>query len=181
MIKWLSVASLCFWYAIAATPVSAAEPIYVYSYTDPSCLSCSSMAEDLAILADRYPEVRILESDITTNPAQETILYDLLTAYDASNNSLPAVFVGDQSFVGYDQSTVQAIEQKIVSCRETTCPSPNEILQEYYRSIEEGEARQSQFPTQLFWALFVIVWPAAGLIAIVIVWRRFRKRPAVGQ
>ncbi|MDP3964610.1 MAG: hypothetical protein Q8Q20_03065 [bacterium] len=160
-------------------PVEAAS-VELYYFYDPDCLACDSMTDSLAVMSQEYPELRVISRDISADETHLAILQDLFRIYDSPERSVPAVFVGTQSFVGHNQSVVLAIEQELLSCRNGDCPRPSEALTEYYDLVSENPNSASRLGWLAFWSVFILIWPLVGAIAIYKVWKKKwpKRKPA---
>lgn len=171
-IVFVFVITICLIWPLASR---AAEPVEVYYFSDPQCQSCSDMESALALMKQSYPEMRIVTLNVASGNDTALILQDLFSLYQAPEKELPAVFVGTRVFTGFDASVVEGIAQTVDSCRRAECLSPSAALRAYYDQIAQKQASQARFPVMLFWAIFIVLWPILGGVAIVIVLKKYHK------
>jgi hypothetical protein len=153
----------------------AAEPVEVYYFSDPQCSACGDMEYSLAQMKKSYPEMRVVNFDVSTGNEVALILQDLFSIYEPDELQLPAVFIGSQVFTGYNADVVSGIGQTIDTCRTSGCKPPSSILRDFYAQIDKKQQSQAKFPILLFWAIFIVIWPIIGGIAIIIVLKKHSK------
>jgi hypothetical protein len=152
-----------------------AEPVEVYYFADPQCSLCGEMETVLAQMKTVYPEMRIVTFDISSGDEVALILQDHFSIYQPTEFELPSVFIGAKVFTGYNSDVVLGIGQAVESCRQTGCRPPSSELRDYYNEINKKQQSQAKFPVLLFWAIFIVMWPIIGGIAIVIVLKQHGK------
>lgn len=173
----IALAFFCLFLAWPFGRVAAAEAIEIFFFQDPDCSLCDQMADALAVLDAKYPELTVISLDIRAEETNLTIFQDLMELYGLQTYTLPTVVVGSTVFDGFDASVVNGIEQAIVQCRNNPCISPRKVLNDYYDSLIEAKSEKGKADQGvLFWTIFLLAWPILGAIAIILVWRKYSRK-----
>ncbi|MBU0707592.1 hypothetical protein KKG41_04435 [Patescibacteria group bacterium] len=158
--------------------VKAETPVELYYFYENDCSACSDMSDTLEFLRNKYTGTMISRFDVTDDLVKRTIFNDLLDIYREPQTSVPTVFVGSDVFVGYTALSTNEIETAIQYCQLNNCPSPSELLKDYYASLSGEETDNTS--KIVFWTIFIVAWPLLGAVAVIIVLRKYKDKDIQG-
>lgn len=101
-----------------------AAPVELHFFASATCPDCYVMKAFLAELAQEYPELVIVEHEVTFNPDNWRLLVTLARAYGLREEKVPAVFVGDLAITGVGRAVELLIQEEVERCLAQGCPSP---------------------------------------------------------
>jgi len=105
---------------------STSEGFEVYFFHVAGCSHCDEQKPFNEKLADKYPQIRIIDYDATTptGSAQLSEMLENLGIEDVPN--VPITIFGNQVFSGWEseETTGRAIEEALKQCLAGDCPSP---------------------------------------------------------
>lgn len=107
--------------ACVSTPAAAADArLYFFSATN--CPHCAEVRPHLEQLAERHPELEIIEHDIWADREAFKLLRDLLDTHGDQPVTTPTIFLGRQLWIGLNEETVLEIEAEVSRCLAEGCP-----------------------------------------------------------
>lgn len=117
-----------FWFRLSAFVFLASAQMAfgvtdVYFFHAKGCPHCEDAQRDLGPFFARHPEVRVHKYEVRGNRANRQKLLQFAKAYGRTINSVPAIFIGDEVFVGFSDRTRKKIEAKVRACQTNGCPS----------------------------------------------------------
>ncbi|MFN3346894.1 MAG: hypothetical protein ACK42E_03680, partial [Candidatus Bipolaricaulaceae bacterium] len=80
----------------------------------------------LAELAQEYPELVIVEHEVTFNPDNWRLMVTLARAYGLKEETVPTVIVGNLAVTGIGRAVELRIREEVERCLAQGCPSPLE-------------------------------------------------------
>ncbi|MBC7318613.1 thioredoxin family protein, partial [Candidatus Bipolaricaulota bacterium] len=95
-----------------------------------TCPDCHVMKAWLAELAQEYPELKIVEHEVTFEPDNWRLMVTLARAYGLKEETVPTVFVGSLAITGIGRAVELRIREEVERCIAQGCPSPMERLPE---------------------------------------------------
>ncbi len=153
----------------------AKSPVEVFYFYDQSCYTCQTMGDAMSVIDAKYPSVNVFEIDVSKDKQSRTIFEDMMKLYNVSDRSVPTVIIGSDIFIGYSAEVISQVEQTIQICQNHDCPSPPQILRDYY-SGSTGADEKSAKSSIIFWAAFIVFWPVLGGLSIYLVMRKYNKK-----
>lgn len=116
---------------IAGFALSAwAVPVELHLFWSATCPDCHIMKAFLEELAQEYPELVIVEHEVTFNPDNWRLMVTLARAYGLKEETVPTVIVGDLAVTGIGRAVELRIREEVERCLAQGCPSPMERLPE---------------------------------------------------
>ncbi len=119
-----SVAGLLFWGLATLGCAEAASRVPVHFFWAANCPHCAEARPVLAELADRYPQVEIVEYDLWGDRVAFGRLVSLAEARGQSLVSTPAILVGDRLWFGFSGAIADEVEREILHCLGRGCADP---------------------------------------------------------
>ena len=110
--------------AAGATQV---ELQYFWSTT---CPDCHVMWEFLRGLQEEYPDLVIVDHEVTFHPENFRLMVTLARAYGLEEETTPTAIVGDLAIAGIGRAVELRIRKEVERCLAEGCPSPMERLPE---------------------------------------------------
>jgi thiol-disulfide isomerase/thioredoxin len=107
------------------TPISG-EGFEVYFFYVTGCSHCAEQKPFNEKLADKYPQIRIIDYD-TTTPTGSARLFEMLENLGIEDvPDVPITIFGNQVFSGWEseETTGRAIEKALQQCLAGNCPPP---------------------------------------------------------
>jgi thiol-disulfide isomerase/thioredoxin len=107
------------------TPISG-EGFEVYFFYVTGCSHCAEQKPFNEKLADKYPQIRIIDYD-TTTPTGSARLFEMLENLGIEDvPDFPITIFGNQVFSGWEseETTGRAIEKALQQCLAGNCPPP---------------------------------------------------------
>ncbi len=108
--------------ACVATPAAAAADARLYFFSATNCPHCAEVRPHLEQLAERHPELEIVEHDIWADREAFKLLRDLLDTHGDQPVTTPTLFLGRQLWIGLNEETVPEIEAAVSRCLAEGCP-----------------------------------------------------------
>lgn len=135
-------------------PVQATYPVDVYFFYSQACPICQQAGMFLGDLIKKYPEMKVKNFEIFTNPQTQQAYFAFGQIYNLnlSQTPIPVILIGEKGFTAYNQSIAMEIEQTVVKCLSRGCISPMEKL-----ALVEQENTHSQFGKIISWSLIIII------------------------
>lgn len=81
-------------------------------------------------LAQEYPDLKIVEHEVTFEPDNWRLMVTLARAYGLKEETVPMVFVGNLAITGIGRAVELQIREEVERCLSQGCPSPMEHLPE---------------------------------------------------
>jgi hypothetical protein len=81
-------------------------------------------------LAKEYPDLKIVEHEVTFEPDNWRLMVTLARAYGLKEEKVPTVFVGNLAITGIGRAVELQIREEVERCLSQGCPSPMERLPE---------------------------------------------------
>lgn len=123
------------------TASSASKPEMYYFWGD-TCPYCAEAKPFIDQLEKDYPEINIVRYEIYSNKDNYQLFVTFSDAYDVpiEERGVPAFFIGDDGFSGYDVSLEENFRRIIENCISSNCGSPMSRLKEIQQVNEQSEA-----------------------------------------
>ncbi|MCS7217322.1 MAG: thioredoxin family protein [Candidatus Bipolaricaulota bacterium] len=116
----LGALALCAW----------AGPLELHLFWSATCPDCHVMKAFLEELAQEYPDLVVIDHEVTFNPDNWRLMVTLARAYGLKEETVPTVFVGDLAITGIGRAVELRIREEVERCLPQGCPSPMERLPE---------------------------------------------------
>lgn len=123
------------------TNANAESNVSVYFFYGEDCSHCKDIEVLIEELQDKFPGLEVHTFEIAHNKSNSELFNALILAYNPPVVDIPAVFIGNKSLIGYEQ-TKEQLENEIEFCLQNKCPNP------LSRIIKEG-AEEKQSPLLL--------------------------------
>lgn len=107
-----------------------AAEVELHLFWSATCPDCHVMKAWLAELAQEYPELKIVEHEVTFEPDNWRLMVTLARAYGLKEETVPTVFVGNLAITGIGRAVELRIREEVERCIAQGCPSPMERLPE---------------------------------------------------
>lgn len=110
--------------ALGWTAGVLAAQVELHFFGSATCPDCYVMKAFLAELAKEYPELMVVEHEVTFEPANWRLMVTLARTYGLKEEKVPMVFVGDLAIVGVGRAVELRIREEVERCLAQGCPSP---------------------------------------------------------
>lgn len=121
------------------------QKVIVYFFWGTGCSDCAQQEALLENLKQKYPQIEIKSYETLYNRENAKIFSRIAEDYDMRLTVVPATFIDNKVWTGYNDSFAQEIENKIEYCLENECidPSTKAIFpHRAYISPEKEAARE---------------------------------------
>jgi thiol-disulfide isomerase/thioredoxin len=99
-----------------------APPVVIYFFWGDGCPHCAVADPVLDALAEEYPSIELKKYEVWYNDANLEILRDMAEAYNFDVGGVPAFFIADSHWVGYNDQVGEEIRAKVEACLDNACP-----------------------------------------------------------
>lgn len=120
---------------ILSGAVAAAAPVELHYFWSATCPDCQVMKAFLAELSQEYPDLAIVEHEVTFTPDNWRLMATLAQAYGLEKETTPTVFVGDLAVAGIGRAVELQIREEVERCLGAGCPSPLARLPQKLRPV----------------------------------------------
>lgn len=107
-----------------------ASQVELHLFWSATCPDCHIMKAFLEELAQEYPDLKIVEHEVTFNPDNWRLMVTLARAYGLTEEKVPTVIVGNLAVTGIGRAVELQIREEVERCLAQGCPSPMERLPE---------------------------------------------------
>lgn len=107
-----------------------ANQVELHLFWSATCPDCHIMKAFLEELAQEYPDLKIVEHEVTFNPDNWRLMVTLARAYGLTEEKVPTVIVGNLAVTGIGRAVELQIREEVERCLAQGCPSPMERLPE---------------------------------------------------
>lgn len=110
---------------VGAVTFSAwAGQVELHLFWSATCPDCHIMKAFLEELAKEYPDLMIVDHEVTFTPENWRLMVTLARAYGLKEETVPTVFVGDLAITGIGRAVELRIREEVERCLVQGCPSP---------------------------------------------------------
>ena len=129
MIRILKFILLAVFFILATNFVLAAnsqdsQKVIVYFFWGTGCRECEQQEALLENLKQKYPQIEIESYESLNNRDNAIIFSRIARNFNISSPVVPTTFIDSKSWVGYNASYAQEIEDKIKYCLTNKCADP---------------------------------------------------------
>ena len=141
-----------------ATAFAGEESVTIEVFWAEGCPYCAAEFEFLADLSARYPEIRIVDYEVSRSPANAALFEETMAVRGMEAVAIPTTLVGEQVWVGFDASVAEEIEAVVA---EASASAPEPIAE-----TEAGEIVDLPFlgPVDVGSASLVVATLVIGLV-----------------
>jgi len=135
--------------------------IELYFFRGEGCLHCAQAEDFLGDLVKQYPQLEVRSFEVFYNNDNRQLYFTFAQAYNINPSELvvPVIFVGNQSWVGFNNGIGGAIKSAVQNCFVNACSSPQSLV------VAHAQQQQSQnFTKQSLIGWIIII----GVLAIII-------------
>jgi len=152
-IFWCSLFLLFCWLPLVS---QAQKPVRVeiYFFYEQGCPYCARAKPFLENLAQQDPQIDLHAYEIGNNQDNYQFFQAMIAAYHAQQtvSGVPAYFIGNNAFAGYNQAVQQRIKSLVRQCSKVPCISPFTKLKEYYaQSAPKAKQEKKSSSSWFFW------------------------------
>jgi len=105
-----------------------AQKVTLYLFWGDGCGYCAKEKAFLDKLKLDYPELDIVMFEVWNNAENAQLMKEFAQAYGISAGGVPVTFIGDKSWVGYNDNIGSEITAKVEYCKSNDCLSPAKSL-----------------------------------------------------
>jgi uncharacterized membrane protein/thiol-disulfide isomerase/thioredoxin len=98
------------------------EQVTIYLFWGDGCPHCEVAKPALRALADRYPNVEVMELEIWYLAANQAILTQMASALDFTPRYVPTIIIGERYWEGYSDILLVEMEATVEACLDMGCP-----------------------------------------------------------
>ncbi|MGC9048610.1 MAG: glutaredoxin family protein [Patescibacteria group bacterium] len=149
---------------IIFSPVLAQQnQVGLYFFYGQGCPHCARAEIFLEQLKKQYAGLDVFPLEVFYNQNNRFIYLAMARAYGLSLTEIqvPVIYIGEKSFVGYNDFIGSQIRNEVLRCLNQKCPSPIEKIQ--------SEQNNQNFDSKRSSKQVMIGWIAIGLIVLAIV------------
>lgn len=110
--------------SVAAQSDSEDPEVVIVLFWSQNCSHCAKEKPVLEGLAQQYPQVKLGMYEVSQDSSNLEYLYAMGAAMDFEVSGVPVTIIGDQVWVGYNESISAEIEEAVVNCLPSGCPDP---------------------------------------------------------
>jgi len=145
--------------------------IEAYLFRGEGCSHCAQAEAFLGDLAKQYPQLDVKSFEVFYDNNNRQLYFTFARAYNLSLAQLevPIIFVGNQSWVGFDNSIASQITSAVQNCSINACPSPQSIAVAHAQQQQNKNLNKQSL---IGWAIIIIV---LIIIAVVLV-KSFKRK-----
>lgn len=115
--------------AMAGVALAAgATQVELQYFWSATCPDCQIMWDFLQDLQEEYPDLVIVDHEVTFNPDKWRLMVTLASVYELEPITTPTVIVGELAVSGVGRAVELRIREEVERCLEVGCPSPMERL-----------------------------------------------------
>jgi uncharacterized membrane protein/glutaredoxin len=103
-----------------ASPVT--EPAKVYIFWGDGCPHCEAARPYLHELAQRYPNVEILEYEVWYQIENQALFVQMAAKFGFEPRFVPTIFIGEHYWEGFSDEMKSELENSVAACAEAGCP-----------------------------------------------------------
>jgi len=118
-------------------------PVVIYFFWGDGCPHCAEAEPFLADLSKRYPQVEIKAYEVWNVKENQEIMAKMAGDFGFTPSGVPTIFIGDQYWVGYNDTIGEQIETAIQDCSKTGCRDAGTEL------ISGSSAVENQLPGEV--------------------------------
>lgn len=89
------------------------KEVEILFFKSPTCAHCSNEKKFLEKLSEKHPQIKIKEYELSKNIELVSSLYDKYQVPAGQRGLVPATFINDSFFIGFNSDISQKIEQEI--------------------------------------------------------------------
>lgn len=108
--------------AVAAEP--PAKETVLYFFYGKGCPHCAAAEPFLDAMKKKYPSLAVKDFETWHNEDNALYFVKLSEACGTKVSGVPAFFIGEDVFVGFNRKTAESLERKIDACAAFGCPDP---------------------------------------------------------
>lgn len=98
--------------------------VILYFFWGEGCPYCLKQKLFLSSLKKKYPELEIKDYEVWHNQAPRDLLMTMAKSYGINPSGVPVTFIGDRSFVGFNDEIASKIEETLKFCLKKVCEDP---------------------------------------------------------
>ncbi|MCS7214852.1 MAG: glutaredoxin domain-containing protein [Thermodesulfovibrio sp.] len=111
-------------FSIKSSIAENKKSVILYFFWAEGCPYCEKQKKFLDTLKKKYPRLEIKDYEVYYTPASRELLMTMAKSYGIKPTGVPVTFIGDKSFIGFDQEIAISIEQILKSCLKKVCEDP---------------------------------------------------------
>ncbi len=100
---------------VDASPQAHEEPLVIYFFWGDGCPHCEEAKPFLKGLAARYPNVVVEDYEVWYNAENQERFEEMAASQGVEVRGVPAFFIGDRYFVGFNEQIGEQIESHVVA------------------------------------------------------------------
>ena len=145
--------------------------IELYFFRSEGCLHCAEAEAFLGELVKQYPQLNVKSFEVFYNNTNRQLYFTFVQAYNISMAQLvvPIIFVGNQSWVGFDNNIASQIKSAVQNCSVNTCLSPQSVA---INHVQQQQSKNLTKQSLIGWAIIIVV---LAIIIFVLI-KLFKKR-----
>lgn len=103
---------------------AAEGKVVMYFFWSEGCPYCAREKPFLESLKEKYPSLVVVKKEISSNRENVKLLQKMGEEYGRNVRGVPATFLGDRVWVGYEDKIGEEIEEKLQQCVVGSCVDP---------------------------------------------------------
>ncbi len=97
-------------------------PVYLYFFWGDGCPHCAEAKPFLAALQQRYPTLKVESFEVWYNTENQALYQRMAEAHGFKAQYVPAIFLGEYYWIGYNEAIGQEIERTVAHYAQTGAP-----------------------------------------------------------
>jgi glutaredoxin len=120
----LVVPGQCHLFGIAIASEPPVKETVLYFFYGEGCPHCAAAEPFLEAMKKKYPSLAVKDFETWHNEENARYFVKLSEACGTTVSGVPAFFIGEDVFVGFNRKTAESLERRIDACAAFGCPDP---------------------------------------------------------
>ncbi|MDD5606746.1 MAG: glutaredoxin domain-containing protein [Candidatus Pacebacteria bacterium] len=103
------------------------DKVIIYHFWGDGCPYCTKQKPYIEKW-NNLANVQVIDYEVYNIPENQAIFQSMRSAYNVQSSGVPMTFIGEKHWVGFAESMVPAMEEKINQCLETGCINPGDMI-----------------------------------------------------
>ncbi|MFP4687645.1 MAG: erythromycin esterase family protein [bacterium] len=117
--------------------MAAEAKTILYYFGGEGCPYCAQQAEFLEELQADHPELVIKKYEVYNNQQNQNIFKNIARQHRVSRLAVPATFIGEEHWVGFNDRIGREIAEKVKSCLSAGCSNAAEYEPDYTEELNK--------------------------------------------
>lgn len=97
-------------------------PVVIYFFWGDGCPHCAKAKPFLSNLVEQNPNIELRSFEVWNVEENQELFKKMTAAYGFEPHAVPTIFIGNQYWVGYNDTIQDEIQKSVKNCFENQCP-----------------------------------------------------------